>query len=72
MLMPGEQSTARLTLVRKMPMVEGQSFTVRENKTTVATGVVTKILKPIHVVKNKMNEVVVRGLNNDEKKNKKN
>lgn len=47
MLMPGEQSTVSLTLLYKMVMTKGQSFTIRENNVTVATGMVTKTLEPV-------------------------
>jgi len=50
MLMPGEQATCRFTLNTQMPVLEGQKFTLRENQSTVATGVVTKILEPIELV----------------------
>lgn len=62
MLMPGEQCAANLTLVKKMPIVEGQSFTVRENRTTVATGIITKALQPIEVDKRKLNLLVIPSL----------
>ncbi|XP_015598664.1 uncharacterized protein LOC107269390 isoform X2 [Cephus cinctus] len=59
MLMPGEHVTTKLTLLRSMPMMEGQSFTIRENKCTVATGMVTKILPPINVDKRKLNKAIL-------------
>uniref|UniRef100_A0A146MBM5 Elongation factor Tu, mitochondrial n=1 Tax=Lygus hesperus TaxID=30085 RepID=A0A146MBM5_LYGHE len=48
MTMPGEHSTVRLTLLKKMPMNPGQCFTIRENQSTVATGMVTKILPAVN------------------------
>ncbi|TRY74046.1 hypothetical protein TCAL_05467 [Tigriopus californicus] len=51
MIMPGEQATIKLTLLRNMPLLEGQNFTLRENKITVGTGKVTKLLKPIETAK---------------------
>ena len=59
MLMPGEQTTTKITLLEKMPMMKGQTFTIRENRATVATGVITKILKSIPVDKKKLNKVEV-------------
>ena len=47
--MPGEQATVRLTLPTPMPILEGQKFTLRENKTTVGTGVVTKLCNPVFI-----------------------
>lgn len=47
MIMPGEHSTVSLTLLYKMVMITGQSFTIRENNVTVATGIITEILKPL-------------------------
>ena len=49
MVMPGEQATVRLTLPTPMPILEGQKFTLRENKTTVGTGVVTKLCSPVYI-----------------------
>lgn len=46
--MPGEHVSVRLTLLKKMSMVEGQSFTIRENQSTVATGIITKILDNVN------------------------
>lgn len=51
MIMPGESGTVKLTMLRNMPVMEGQSFTLRENKMTVATGIVTKLLDPIPTLK---------------------
>jgi len=47
MIVPGDQATVKLTVLRNMPLFEGQKFTLRENKQTVATGVVSKLLEPI-------------------------
>lgn len=41
MLMPGEHSTARLTTLVPMVVSTGQRFSIREDKTTVLTGIVT-------------------------------
>ncbi|KZC08317.1 PREDICTED: elongation factor Tu, mitochondrial-like [Dufourea novaeangliae] len=58
MLMPGEFTTARITLLSKMPIMEGQNFTIRENnKSTIGTGQITKVFAAIPVNKKKMNEV---------------
>ncbi|XP_062544415.1 elongation factor Tu [Armigeres subalbatus] len=54
MLMPGDHGTIRLTLLRKMVMSCGQSFTVRENGKTVATGLVTEILNPVNLPQKKL------------------
>ena len=46
MVMPGEQATVRFTLPSNMAILEGQTFTLRENKITVGTGLITKIHQP--------------------------
>ena len=46
MIMPGDQSTVRFTLPCNMPLLEGQNFTIRENKMTVGTGRITKLHEP--------------------------
>jgi len=51
MIMPGEHSTVELTLLKQMVMTMGQQFTVRENNTTIATGIVTKVLPNVQVPK---------------------
>ncbi|KAL3286800.1 hypothetical protein HHI36_001293 [Cryptolaemus montrouzieri] len=49
MLMPGDHGPIYLTLQWKMVMTAGQSFTIRENNVTVATGIIIQSLEPIHV-----------------------
>jgi hypothetical protein len=44
------QASVRITLPSTMPILAGQKFTLRENKMTVGTGVVTKLCSPIRVV----------------------
>jgi len=44
MLMPGEDGTVKLTMLRDMWFTPGQKFTIRIENQTVGTGVVTKIL----------------------------
>lgn len=51
MIMPGEHGEVVLTLLTKMVMMKGQTFTIRENKVTVATGIVTEVLPLIPVPK---------------------
>lgn len=60
MLIPGEHAKARLTTFRPMIIKAGQRFTIREGKTTVLTGVVTKELENIEVPKDKLSEVVIK------------
>ncbi|XP_076287174.1 elongation factor Tu-like [Lasioglossum baleicum] len=60
MLMPGEFATARLTLMFRMPVMDGQVFTVREKSQTIGTGKITKVLKEIPVDKRKMNLIKVK------------
>ncbi|KAL1435380.1 hypothetical protein MTO96_000059 [Rhipicephalus appendiculatus] len=47
MLMPGEFAEVELTLPKKMLMVPGQSFSIREEKHTVATGIISRILPSV-------------------------
>ncbi|XP_078041893.1 elongation factor Tu-like [Augochlora pura] len=57
MLMPGEITNARLTSVFRMPITEGQFFTVRENKRTIGAGQVLKVFNSIEVNKYRLNKV---------------
>jgi len=47
MVLPGDQATIKLTILKTMPLFLGQKFTLRENKQTVATGVISSLLPPI-------------------------
>jgi len=47
MVLPGDQATIKLTILKTMPLFIGQKFTLRENKQTVATGVISGLLPPI-------------------------
>lgn len=58
-LMPGEHGDVRLTLNRKMVMTPGQQFTIRENKRTVATGIITKQLPSVQMPDKKLIKVEV-------------
>ncbi|XP_067140431.1 uncharacterized protein mEFTu2 [Centruroides vittatus] len=49
MIMPGDQGEVCLTLFNKMVMVPGQSFNIRENNVTVASGIITNVLESIPV-----------------------
>lgn len=49
MVLPGDHTEVHLTFLWKMVMTEGQSFTIRENNKTVATGIVTKTLPSIEI-----------------------
>lgn len=52
MMMPGDHGKVYVTLLWKMVMTTGQPFTIRENNTTVATGVITETLPSLNVNKN--------------------
>ncbi|EFA06887.2 elongation factor Tu [Tribolium castaneum] len=52
MIMPGEHGQVELTLLSKMVMLPGQTFTIRENKVTVATGIITATLPEVVITKN--------------------
>jgi len=47
MVLPGDQATIKLTIRQTMPLFVGQKFTLRENKQTVATGIISDLLPPI-------------------------
>jgi len=57
MVMPGEHSEVKITLLNKMIMDIGQPFTVRENGRTVATGIISEILSNVNVSKNNLSKV---------------
>lgn len=46
-----------MTLLKKMIVLPSQSFTVRENNVTVATGVVTKLLPAVDVPQKKLDKI---------------
>lgn len=54
MLMPGEHGAARLTTLEPMVVKAGQRFSIREGKTTVLTGIVTKEHPTITVPQRKL------------------
>ncbi|XP_076248783.1 elongation factor Tu-like isoform X2 [Calliopsis andreniformis] len=62
MLMPGEFATTRLTLRCNMPVLPGQNFTIRENKSTIGTGKITKVLKSVILENGKLNKVVINNV----------
>lgn len=49
MILPGEHGTVYVTLLRKMVMVPGQQFTIRENNITVGTGIIAETLTDINI-----------------------
>ena len=52
-----------MTMLDRMPITVGQSFTLRENKITVGSGIVTKLLDPIATHKNqKLSAIDVPGV----------
>lgn len=59
LLMPGEHGKVRITLFKKMVMSEYQPFTIREQGTTVGTGVITKRHDPVHLPLNKLSKLVL-------------
>lgn len=60
MLMPGEHGSVYLTLLRRMVMIEGQTFTIRENHKTVGTGIIVKMLKSVNIVKSNLSKVDIK------------
>lgn len=57
--MPGSHGNVRLTLFKKMVLPNGQSFTIRELKRTVATGIITKSHSSIELPLNKLSKVEI-------------
>ena len=47
MILPGDQASVKLSMLKNMPLFVGQRFTLRENQMTIASGVVTKLNDPI-------------------------
>ena len=47
MIIPGDNANVKLTVLKTMPLFVGQKFTIRENRQTVATGVITELLPQI-------------------------
>ena len=60
MLMPGEHGSVYLTLLRKMVMIEGQTFTIRENHRTVGTGIIVKVLNSLNIVKSNLSKLEIK------------
>ncbi|XP_071453110.1 elongation factor Tu [Hetaerina americana] len=58
MVMPGEHATVSLTLMKKMVFDPGQSFTVRENNRTVATGIVIEVKPSVRIPKSNLSKVI--------------
>lgn len=58
--MPGEHGEVRLTLLKKMVMNDGQAFTIRDGKITVATGIVTKSHGNVDLPSNKLTNVEMK------------
>ncbi|VVC99396.1 unnamed protein product, partial [Leptidea sinapis] len=54
MLMPGDHAEVYLTLLEGMVMTVGQPYTIRENKVTVATGIITETLPSVDVPRGKL------------------
>ena len=50
MILPGESARIKISMIKNMPVFEGQRFTLRENKITVASGIITKLKDPIPVL----------------------
>lgn len=61
MLMPGDYGDVELTLPKKMLLTPGQSFSIREEKRTVATGVISKVLPDVMVTTSQVGKVQLPG-----------
>lgn len=53
----GDHTKVEVTLQERMVMTGGQSFTIRENNATVATGVVTKVLRSVEIPMKRLDKV---------------
>ena len=60
MLMPGDHAQVYLTLLHKMVLTPGESFTIRENNINVATGMITSVLNNIEVPKTNLAKVQLK------------
>ncbi|KAK8376409.1 hypothetical protein O3P69_009805 [Scylla paramamosain] len=58
MIMPGEHNTVEVTLLQRMVLSLGQSFTIRENNVTVATGMVTRLLPSVEIPAKRLDQHV--------------
>ncbi|XP_045121066.1 elongation factor Tu-like [Portunus trituberculatus] len=58
MIMPGEHNTVEVTLLQRMVLSLGQSFTIRENNVTVATGMVTQLLPSVTIPAKRLDQRV--------------
>nr|XP_018907534.1 PREDICTED: uncharacterized protein LOC109037374 [Bemisia tabaci] len=54
MVMPGEDATFEIRLLRSMYFEKGQRFTMRQGSTTIGTGVVTQTLPPLTDLEKKL------------------
>lgn len=53
LLMPGDHGRVHLTLQYGMPLKIGQKFTIRENNSTIASGIILEFLPKIPELKTK-------------------
>lgn len=60
MIIPGEHGEVRLTLLKSMVMNAGQTFTIRDGKITVATGIITKSHGSVELPSNKLSMVQMK------------
>eukprot|EP00096_Caligus_rogercresseyi_P015654 TRINITY_DN812_c0_g1_i1.p1 TRINITY_DN812_c0_g1~~TRINITY_DN812_c0_g1_i1.p1 ORF type:complete len:435 (+),score=85.68 TRINITY_DN812_c0_g1_i1:149-1453(+) len=60
MIMPGESAIIRITTKKNMPLFDGNTFTLRENKITIGTGIITFLEKPIVIpLQNKLSSIKI-------------
>uniref|UniRef100_A0A7I4XWB2 protein-synthesizing GTPase n=1 Tax=Haemonchus contortus TaxID=6289 RepID=A0A7I4XWB2_HAECO len=61
LLMPGENASATITLMRTMPFRKGISFTLRDgsHKQTIAKGMISELLPPVQVEKSNLKKAAV-------------
>ena len=60
MIMPGDHANVYLTLLHRMVMLPGQTFTIRENNINVATGIITEVLNNVAIVNENLSKVEIK------------
>lgn len=58
MIMPGDHAEVYLTFLKKMVVLDGDAFTMREHNVTVATGIITKRLESLSLPKSNLGKLV--------------
>lgn len=59
-LMPGDHATVYLTLLKRMVIEPGQTFTIRENNVCVATGIIIDIMGTVALPKDSLSRLEIK------------